>query len=521
MVAMAHLTSGNRRAALVIALAMTLGMVCPHDEEHELLDLSDHDLLPKTPQLKEAIGLRNNPKCPPSAFPNCMHGASVDQNTCTCKCTWNRLGKKCEKCNAKACKNGGTMDMGKCECKCQPGFSGPSCAEGSKCLNGAKEVNGACQCANAWSGPTCTTCNLACQNGGTGNPKTCSCNCPAPYQPPTCDTCKDPGCKNGGTWSAKKCKCVCPKMLAFSGLDCGQCVNPKCAHGTFDPKACKCKCPNAGWRGKRCDQCKRVCDKGRSLDRKSCECVEGKIVSYNPCKTGCKHGELDQEKCKCKCEAGWKGIFCDQCENDKCFNNGEHDGETCECKCIKPWDGPSCKICSLKCKHGDLKPKCGGCKCHPVAGGSWTGELCDKCEHEPCLNGGTLDSASCKCKCRKGYSGPTCATCFLTKAVCKNGGKFRPEKCDCDCKDTVGDWSGRFCGKCDHRGCKHGGEVDKKTCKCRCVPMWKGRYCDTCGNGFCKPKATKWVPGQEGFTSLTSKPECKWIRDLGCPGGLN
>ena len=487
---------------------------------------ADHFISPKRGtghevELKESAGVTFNPKCPPSAFPNCMHGGTVNEKTCTCKCKWNHVGQKCETCNAKACKNGGKMDMKQCKCVCPTGHSGVDCAVGSKCLHGGKPNGGACTCANAWSGPTCGACKLNCNNGGKSNPADCTCICPAPFLKPMCDKCKDPGCRNGGKWDAATCKCDCDETLAFTGIACNKCTDPKCVHGKFNAAKCRCLCAHDGWRGTRCEKCGRVCTGGKVLDPKTCTCGDAKSVSYNPCKTGCKHGDLDSKSCKCKCDKDFKGIFCDECKNEKCYNNGEHDGNTCKCKCFKPWAGKDCKECTTKCVNGQLKNNCGGCQCALIPAGSWKGFLCDKCVHEPCKNGGTLDESTCTCKCVFGYSGPTCASCDLTQAICKNKSIFRPNTCDCECKDTVGDWSGRFCDKCNHQGCKNGGEVDKKLCLCKCVPMWKGRYCGTCGHKFCGAKKMKWLKGSEGFKSLDSKKECKWVSDLGCPGGMN
>jgi len=228
-------------------------------------------------------------------------------------------------------------------------------------------------------------------------------------------------------------------------------------------------------------------------------------VNYNPCIVGCRHGTLDKKSCTCKCNEGFKGIFCDKCEIKKCFNDGQLDHKkTCKCKCATPWQGELCKECPIQCgAHGKVKPKCQGCNCDTTPGGKWTGKACDKCEHAPCKNGGVLDEANCECKCAPGYKGVTCDTCYLTQKYCKNGSKLKPQECKCDClagKANEGDWSGQLCDTCSHKGCAHGGEVDKDTCRCVCVPLWAGRYCKACSHDFCGPKPSTKGPGNNEVT---------------------
>jgi len=477
---------------------------------------------------------RVNPDCVGAKMPSCKNG-KLDQDACKCKCPWNWMGKSCGNCNAGACKNGAKMDMKHCKCQCIEGFSGTDCGKGSKCLNGSIEKGGACECKNAWSGPTCKDCKAECNNGGQKNKVECKCSCPANRAPPTCSQCKDPGCKNEGVFEDKKdkdgkekCGCRCKAKSAWSGLRCEKCVDPGCANGgKFNQKECKCECSNKNWSGNKCNTCKLHCSDGKRVDKKACTCVDGGNVNYNPCIVGCRHGTLDKKSCTCKCNEGFKGIFCDKCEIKKCFNDGQLDHKkTCKCKCATPWQGELCKECPIQCgAHGKVKPKCQGCNCDTTPGGKWTGKACDKCEHAPCKNGGVLDEANCECKCAPGYKGVTCDTCYLTQKYCKNGSKLKPQECKCDClagKANEGDWSGQLCDTCSHKGCAHGGEVDKDTCRCVCVPLWVGRYCKACSHDFCGPKPSTKGPGNNEVTDKKTDTNCAWVRNtLGCPGGVN
>jgi len=488
--------------------------------------------------VRSALGesTKVNPDCVGPAIPACQRG-SVDLEACKCKCPWNYKGSACETCDSSQCKNHATMDTGTCKCKCVEGFSGENCGKGSKCLNGGSLTGSDCKCANGWSGPTCKACDLTCENGGTADMKNCVCKCPANRSPPDCKACQDPGCANGGIFQDKMdektqkplCGCKCPDDRVWSGIKCDSCADPGCKNGAkFSKAGCKCECANENWSGSKCEKCELHCYGGKRLDDKTCTCVDPPNPNFNPCVVGCKHGTLDKATCKCTCEAGFKGIFCDECEVEKCFNGGKLRHETdCKCECKEPWQGELCKECPLDCgPHGTVKDGCSGCKCASSKSGKWTGNKCDTCTHPTCSNGGTLDHAQCVCKCAQGYSGDTCSACHLTQEWCKHGSSLVKDECKCDCSKGAaakGDWSGQLCNVCQHQGCANGGSVNQQSCRCECVPLWIGRYCKACGHQFCKAKKSgSDAVGSNGIGDSPSDPNCNWARtDLGCPGSLN
>jgi len=291
---------------------------------------------------------------------------------------------------------------------------------------------------------------------------------------------------------------------------------------------CQCVCDHKDWGGAKCEQCNLHCADGKNLDKKTCTCVDGATVSYNPCKTGCRHGTLDTKKCTCTCKPGFTGMFCDQCKIAKCFNNGKLRLEglkaDCKCECPPPWKGDTCKVCPLQCgPNGAVKAGCAGCACKSSKTGKFVGNKCEKCSHKKCQNGGVLDQKLCECKCAPGYGGPTCSQCILSAKMCKNGALLKQGKCECDCssgKAGPGDWTGQLCDKCSHRGCQNGGVVNAKTCRCDCVPLWKGRYCAACGHSLCGIiPVGKDALGNNGFKDKRPEKACAWAANqLGCPG---
>jgi len=61
-----------------------------------------------------------------------------------------------------------------------------SCSSATACANGEFDADCACRCHGSWSGSTCATCGLSCQNGGTLDSNTCTCTCASGYSGSTC-----------------------------------------------------------------------------------------------------------------------------------------------------------------------------------------------------------------------------------------------------------------------------------------------------------------------------------------------
>ncbi|XP_024147064.1 protein jagged-2b isoform X2 [Oryzias melastigma] len=199
------------------------------------------------------------------------------------------------------------------------------------------------------------------------------------------------------------------------------------------------------------------------------------------CKQGCNllHGGCSVPG-ECKCDFGWKGMFCDDCELHPGCVHG-----TCE----SPWQ----------------------CNCER----NWGGLFCEKdlnyCgRHQPCINGGTCMNTvpdEYFCACPHGFSGKNCEiaehACFSNP--CENGGSCHEVETGYECRCAAG-WEGPTCSQnlnqCSSAPCAHGG-----TClnledgfECVCPPQWQGKTCqiDINSCGRCQNGA-KCKKGPRGF----------------------
>lgn len=162
--------------------------------------------------------------------------------------------------------------------------------------------------------------------------------------------------------------------------------------------------------------------------------------------------------------------------------------------------------CPRKCVNGD----CGAdrCECYP----GWTGDSCEECDEDMCMNGECTDDAGCVCNpgwdpwssppcsiCLQGWSGDDCEVCNCGNGVCTEYGG-----CQCDpnfeypdCTVCVVGWTGENCDVCDPEMCVNGVCTDAG-CKCDpgwdqmswppcsyCVYGWTGDNCDVCDENAC------------------------------------
>jgi len=60
------------------------------------------------------------------------------------------------------------------------------CSSSTACANGEFDSDCSCRCRGAWTGSTCSSCSISCQNGGSLISGSCSCSCPSGYSGNTC-----------------------------------------------------------------------------------------------------------------------------------------------------------------------------------------------------------------------------------------------------------------------------------------------------------------------------------------------
>ncbi|KAK3702611.1 hypothetical protein RRG08_042601 [Elysia crispata] len=420
-------------------------------------------------------------------------------------------------CNGLLCLNGGSLDLKTCKCKCQNIYTGTNC---STLVCPEKDV---WYCSNVdwcrkfgnipyecpylcgkciFNGTTTTTTSTT-----TPPPFTSYHNCTHKGSRATPEQCKGYGARGsdtnycesrGGGWNCDHCKNYyniktdyCPVMCGYCDPPCGMiCQN----RGTLDPDTCKCSCKK-GFTGNLCeiDEAKTTTSKPSSSVNPTPTPSPGSPSSI------CSFSGQKQTPEKCKgygnrgsdtnyCESRGGGWNCDHCKN---YYNIKTD------------------YCPVMCGYCD--PPCGMI----------------------CQNRGTLDPDTCKCTCRKGFTGnlceidtskttttikptttpkatttakPTTSTSGPPSSICPfTGQKQTLEKCkgygnrgsdtnycesrgggwNCDhCKNYYNiktDYCPVMCGYCDPPCgmiCQNRGTLDPDTCTCTCRKGFTGKLCE-------------------------------------------
>ncbi|XP_033117356.1 multiple epidermal growth factor-like domains protein 11 [Anneissia japonica] len=221
----------------------------------------------------------------------CESGKGTCRNGLCSDCKIN--GKDCV-CALK-CENDGILNDKECACDCAPGFTGSSCQNacnnthpwcgngwpkewcfkyddanpvetlcpalcglcecgGPPCQNGGfkNPETCKCECTGSWSGPSCSECNVKCENGQL-DPTTCSCDCDDGWAGDTCSgQCENihQWCWNG--WYPNWCDEDHPYVPENCPAMCGLCNVPDKNYDTPD-SPCEDKFYHCKWSKSTCD----------------------------------------------------------------------------------------------------------------------------------------------------------------------------------------------------------------------------------------------------------------------------
>jgi hypothetical protein len=432
---------------------------------------------------------------------------------CTCRSHWTNAS--CDACPT-------AFDASKDCAACAAGYTGyPACQKpctgAADCSGHSSAVTGnsltgcSCQCANSWTGSTCSTCPfgfdaaLAC--GG----------CAAGFEGyPACSrACTAADCSNRST--------------AVSG-----------ATGT----GCTCTCTNS-WTGSACDECPAA----YSARQDCAACASTHTGAYPACVRRCTavdchnrstavSGDADSG-CSCECRAPWTGPACNSCgpgldpaagcleclagydSYPTCVRScsvtkdcGNHasavTGSTttgCACACSNSWTGSACDTCPT-----GFNAACSGCAAgyggYPECTRSCTVADCGGATHSAAAVGSTV--TGCNCTCKAPWQGAACDECGTgldvnrSCTVCLSGYDGYPNCArSCDAATDCGDHASSVTG------------TTATGCQCACKNSWTGNSCGSCPVGFdpslCSGCALGFAPAaacQQCADGYTGYPNC-------------
>ncbi|XP_073494504.1 protein delta homolog 1 [Phyllobates terribilis] len=234
-----------------------------------------------------------------------------------------------------------------------------------------------------------------------------------------------------------------------------------------------------------------------------CFILSRSIVSatQGACRPGCHpiNGYCESPG-ECRCHAGWKGPFCDQCIQFPGCVHGSCD-KPWQCICDEGWIGSHCNIdihpcASVPCSSNStcIETGDGGyiCLCAP----GFTGKNClvkrGPCNTNgsPCKNGGTCTdhngfASQASCQCPSGFEGNKCEVKKngCNPNPCANGGNCTDVDTGFQCKCLLG-FTGQSCKEvqslCSSSPCAHGGTCHEKIgeFQCTCPPEYRGATCE-------------------------------------------
>ncbi|TNE50634.1 MAG: hypothetical protein EP343_07155, partial [Deltaproteobacteria bacterium] len=321
------------------------------------------------------------------------------------------------------------------------------------------------------------------------------------------EECRPDSCKGHGQCSVTKGKlsCVCSK--GYLGDYCDKCDDSQgyvpsptspgtCTQNPCDPNPCTtqdrqlCRFENG----------KHTCECNAGTHDEKGQCVADQTCQKNTCKG---HGVCQQQgkTLTCRCNEGYIGTFCEQCDQSK----GYHPDGTGGCT-----DDP-CLPNPCKTPH---QTRClaqnGSTQCQCDAGYHLENGACapdESCQPNSCNGHGAckVSQGKVSCTCTTGYTGDSCDKCDQTnnyhpdgKGGCTNDPctpnpckatnqtrcKANGLKAECLCDVGTHDENGTCVAdkKCQTNTCNQQGKCSEQNGQvfCKCDTGYTGTFCNSC-----------------------------------------
>ena len=394
-----------------------------------------------------------------------------------------------------------------CMCECENAWTGPTC---STCP--PNFVGDQCDsCGQLYANyPNCTKCSLTSDCNGRGltveknTNATCTCTCEHKFTGKNCETCPEnyggDNCNECATgwYSYPDCDQQCTNELHCSGN-----ALEVSSTGSQGNEVCTCpKCVNQ-FTGTDCSSCNELLYKTMSCG----ECITGRY-SYPDCITcsvdfhcsgrmasSVVEDTSSRTGCVCNCPSLYTDVDCSSCIQNHinyptcttctigihCSNkansvSSSSDSQSCVCDCTHPWSGDDCSICSEGFQ---------GINCDSCSEGYITFPSCTKCTNEVHCSGHAEVVTSlppyehCVCTCRNMWSqltgGEPCNYCLTSY----------DSQLDCgECKlGTVGYPNCHSCDvnlDCNSRALSVLYDNPSRSCLCSCFGKWSESDCSQC-----------------------------------------
>ena len=355
------------------------------------------------------------------------------------------------------------------------------------------------------------------------------------------EQCRPDTCHQHGTCSVKNGLLSCSCQKGYKGKFCKGCdessgyyPSPKqpgtCTQNPCSPNPCS----TPGRTACSVEKGKVKCDCDPGTHDENGRCVADVTCQKNTCNG---HGVCQQQgkKVSCRCQLGYRGTFCNQCDDTKGYHPDGKGGCTDDPCLPNPCKTTNRTRCQVN---------AGQAKCLCDAGYHDESGQCkkdDKCQPNSCNGHGTCKIVQGKigCQCQKGYKGKACDQCDSSAGYhpdgkggctddpcvpnpCKTTNRTRCQKqgtkAQCLCDPGTHEEKGKCVAdrKCTANTCNKRGKckANQGQVSCTCDPGYTGPFCLSCD----KPKGYH-PDGKGGCTNDPCIPNpCKTPGQTVCQG---